>query len=283
MSMDIVDIHPHAISKDTARYPPDPLGGTISVWARERPADAGELLAAMDGAGIGRAVLVQPATAYSYDNSYAADSAAANPERFLYVGMVDVRRPDAAARVTYWVRERGMAGLRIYGDGTALDTWLDDPATYPAWEAAATLGIPVCVQTSYESLPILGRVLARFPGVPVLLDHCAWPPVDDGPPYAAAADLFALARYPNLHLKLTEALFRDLATGRASVRTFVEQTLETFGAGRLAWGSNVPSSAGTLVSLRDLALECLAFLSAADRRSIFCDVALALYPRLRTM
>jgi predicted TIM-barrel fold metal-dependent hydrolase len=63
----------------------------------------------------------------------------------------------------------------------------------------------------------------------------------------------------------------------------VEHVFGTFGAGRVAWGSNFPSSAGTLTALRDLALESLDFLSVDERRAIFCDVALALYPRLRTM
>jgi predicted TIM-barrel fold metal-dependent hydrolase len=255
----------------------------MSAWAKQRPVDTAEYLAAMDAAAIRRAVLVQPATAYGYDNSYAADSAAAHPGRLLAVGMVDVRRADAAERVAYWVRERGMAGLRIYGDGTALDDWLEDPQTFGAWETAAALGIPICVQTSFESLPILGRMLARFPSVNVLLDHCAWPPVDDGPPYTAAAALFDLAGHPNLYLKVTEALFRDLAQGKASIRSFIERAIAAFGVDHIAWGSNFPSSAGTLVELRDLALESLAFLSENDRRSIFCDVALALYPRLRAM
>jgi predicted TIM-barrel fold metal-dependent hydrolase len=281
--MDIVDIHPHAISKDHARYRLDPLGGTVSAWARERPVDAGELLDRLTGAGIRRAVVVQPATAYGYDNSYAADSAAAHPERLLYVGMVDVRAPGAAERVTYWVKERDMAGLRIFSDGSTLDTWLEDPQTFEAWEAARDLGIPVCVQTGYDSLPILARTVARFPEVPVLLDHGAWPPAEDGPPYIAAADFFALAGLPNLYLKVTEAFFRDLGQGRGSVRTFVERTVDAFGPRRIAWGSNFPSSPGSVTELRDLALEHLAFLSEADRRAIFCETALAVYPRLRTM
>ncbi len=281
--MEIVDVHPHAISKDRVRYPLDPLGGTLSAWARERPVDAGELLDRLTGAGIARAVVVQPATAYAYDNSYAADSAAAHPDRLLYVGMVDVRAPGAGERVATWVKERGMAGLRIFSDGSTLDAWLEDPQTFDAWEAARDLGIPVCVQTGYESLPILARTVARFPQVPVLLDHCAWPPAGDGPPYAAAAGFFALAELPNLYLKVTEAFFRDLGEGRGTVRSFMEQTVAAFGARRIAWGSNFPSSPGTLIELRDLALDALSFLGEADRRAIFCETALTVYPRLRAL
>lgn len=279
-TVDIIDIHPHVIAKDRTRYPIDPLGGTISAWAEARPVDDLELLALMDEAGISRAVVVQPATAYGYDNSYVVDSAAAHP-RLLAVGMVDVRRPGSGERVAYWVKERGMAGLRIFSDGSQLDTWLDDPQTFEAWEAARDLAIPICVQTGFESLPILSRVVARFPEVPVLLDHCAWPPAEDGPPYAAAADFFALADLPNVYLKITEAFLRDLDAGRGSVRTFLERTVAAFGARRMAWGSNFPSSPGTLLELRDLALDQLAFLPEADRRAIFSETALTVYPGLR--
>jgi hypothetical protein len=32
-----IDIHAHAISTDTVRYPNAPLGGLKSDWSRERP------------------------------------------------------------------------------------------------------------------------------------------------------------------------------------------------------------------------------------------------------
>jgi predicted TIM-barrel fold metal-dependent hydrolase len=281
--MEIVDIHPHVIASDNERYPFAPLGGTLSAWARERPVDAAGMLAEMDAAGIRRAVLVQAATAYGYDNTYAADSAAAHPGRFLFAGIIDVLAPGAATVIEQLVRDRRMAGFRIFSDGSTLDTWLEDPVTYGAWEAARALGITICLQTGFESLAILGRMLARFPDVNVVLDHCAWPPVDDGPPYVAAEPFFALADHPNLYLKLTEALLRDLDDGRSTSQAFLEALVTRFGAQRIAWGSNYPSSAGPLVRLRDLAFERLAFLSDADRHAILCDTAVTLYPQLQAM
>lgn len=283
--MEFVDIHPHVISHDHARYPLDPVGGKLSTWARERPVDAGEMIAAMDAAGIARAVLVHASTAYGYDNRYVADTAAAHPERFLFVGAIDVTATDAAERVDAWAA-RGMAGFRIFGAGSTMEEgtgdWLDDPRTFPAWDRASDLGLPVCVQTWFSMFPRLRTLLERYPSVPVILDHCAHPPVADGPPYAAAAELFALSGYPNLYLKLTEHNFSELAAG-SGVRPFVAKLVETFGARRIAWGSNFPGSPGTLAELRDLAARELAFLPEEDRRAIFSETALTLYPGLRRL
>lgn len=284
--MQIVDIHPHAISHDAKRYPFDPVGGKMSVWAKERPVDAEELLAAMDAAGIEKAVIVHASTAYGYDNSYAADSAAAYPKRFAFVGAVDVTSPDAPQKLTHWVKDRGMVGFRIFAAGSTMDEgsgeWLDDPKTFPAWEKAREFNIPVCLQTRFSAIARMRNLLDRFPTVKVILDHFAHPPIDDGPPFAKAAPFFDLAKkYPNLYLKLTERNFHDLSKAKMPAQPFMQKVVETFGSGRIAWGSNFPSSEGSLTELRDLALRELAFLPEKDRQAIFRDTALTLYPGLR--
>jgi predicted TIM-barrel fold metal-dependent hydrolase len=43
----------------------------------------------------------------------------------------------------------------------------------------------------------------RFPRVRIILDHLARPALEDGPPYTTADSFLALARYPNVYLKLT--------------------------------------------------------------------------------
>ena len=282
---EIVDIHPHAISRDAARYPFDPAGGKMSTWAAERPVDGDELAVLMKQAGIGRAAIVHASTAYGYDNSYVADVAAAHREMFCYVGAIDVMADDARESVQYWVTQRGMAGFRIFAAGASTmaddaGAWLADPKTFPAWEAADELGIPVCVQTRYRDLPLVKKLLDRFPNVTMILDHFAQPPVSEGPPYAEIDDFFALAAYPNLHLKLTERNFFDLQHGKATSQSFLDRTIAAFGSERIAWGSNYPSSDGMLIELRDLALRETAQLSEGDLQNIFSQTALRLYPQL---
>src|SRR5262249_4729324 len=152
-----------------------------------------------------RSTLVQAATCYGYDNSYLADAVAAHPQRFAGVFSVDVFRPDATERIAHWMK-KGLAGLRGFIAGHTLaskDARLDDPRSFPAWELASDLGLTVSVQLRAAGLPQLEAVIARFPRVRILLDHMARPLIEDGPPYAQAASLFALSRHPGLFLKLT--------------------------------------------------------------------------------
>jgi L-fuconolactonase len=280
----IIDIHPHVVSKDVLRYPYNPIAD-LTGWVVERPHDVDEYLAAMDRAGIAKAVLVHPSSAYSYDNSYAADAAAAHADRLRFVGAIEVTAPDAAATIRRLVRERGMAGFRIYAQssrtGEGAGEWLADPATFPAWEAARELGITVCVQTRYPSFDKLESMLRRFSSVKVIIDHGGYPPTDDGPPYAKAHRLFELAQNnPNFHFKLSERNWTLLTAGKADATSFVQKLIAAFGVNRIAWGSNFPSSPGSLEDLVALAQDRLAFLPEADRESIFSGTACTLYPSI---
>src|SRR2546422_210254 len=113
---DIVDTHTHAISPDELRYPLAPVGGHQSDWSAKRPASYEALLAAMDQAGIARAVVVQASTAYGNDNSYVVEAVRAHPERFSGVFSIDVLAHDAVAQLRRWL-DAGLSGLRLFTTG----------------------------------------------------------------------------------------------------------------------------------------------------------------------
>ena len=275
----VIDIHPHVISRDLQRYPRSPLGGRTSDWSETRPVSAEQMIAAMDAAGVERAVLVQASTCYGHDNSYVADSVAAHPRRFAGVFSVDMLEPEAPERIRAWKR-RGLAGLRVFiaGHSMTQEVRLDDPRGYPAWQCAVHEALPVCVQLRAPALPQLQAVLERFPAARVILDHMARPVVDDGPPYAKAQSLFGLARYPNLYLKLTTHNARDARQGRATPHSFLSRVIDAFGVMRIAWGSNYPASEGPLPVLFAEARAALAERTPAEREWIFSRTAQSLYP-----
>jgi predicted TIM-barrel fold metal-dependent hydrolase len=278
----VIDIHPHIIAADTKRYPLAPLGGHQSDWSRTRPVTTEQMLVAMDEAGVAKAAIVQASTCYGHDNSYVADAVAAHPDRFTGVFSVDVLSPDAPERMRHW-RAKKLAGMRLFTIGSTMTeqaSWLDDPKTYPAWEAAGELGLSICLQMSAKAFPQMIKMIERFPKVRVLLDHCGRPVLEDGPPYAAADSLFALARYPAVHLKLTQRNFTESRKGKATPETFFPKLVSAFGAARLAWGSNYPSSEGSLSELLALATSSLKGLSASDQDWIFAKTAQSLYPAL---
>lgn len=278
----IIDIHPHIIADDTQRYPLAPLGGHQSEWSRTRPVTTEQMIAAMDKAGVAKSAIVQASTCYGHDNSYVADAVAAHPDRFTGVFSVDVLAADAPERMRHWL-SRGLTGMRLFTIGSTMpdqQSWLDDPKTYPAWECAGELGLSICLQMSPTAFPQMIAMAERFPDVKIILDHMARPVLDDGVPYAKADSLFALARLPNVYLKLTPRSFNESRKGKATPDTFFPKLVSVFGASRLAWGSNYPSSEGSLPELLKLATSSLTALSESDREWVFCKTAQSLYPVL---
>jgi L-fuconolactonase len=280
--MTIVDIHPHIISDDETRYPPAPLFGKRSDWSKERPTTVETLIESMDAAGVAKAAVVHSSTTYGFDNSYVLEGCGKYPDRLVAVGSVDVLQPDAPARIRDWVG-LGLAGLRLFTGGSTKEfdpSELDDPRSFPAWELCGELGLPMCIQTGPIGLPQVTALAKRFPNVAIILDHLGRPEVSDGAPYAAAQSLFDLAPLQNIYLKLTPRIFGDVKKEKASAETFFPRVVEAFGAKRMAWGSNYPTSPGTLAEILGTAQAGLASLSGEDREWIFGKTAQQLYPAL---
>jgi len=282
MTSPIIDIHPHVISDDESRYPPAPLFGKRSDWSQERPSTVETLVAQMDAAGVDKAAVVHSSTTYGFDNSYVVDACNRFPDRLLAVGSIDVRAPDAPAVLREWV-SKGLGGLRIFTGGSTKDfdpSELEDEAAFPAWKVLGELGLTMCIQTGPVGLPQVRALANRFPDVPIILDHLGRPDVLDGPPYANAQSLFDLADIPSIYLKLTPRIMGDVTKEQASADTFFPLLVEQFGADRLAWGSNYPTSPGTLAEIKATAEKRLSCLSEQEREWIFGRTAAGLYPTL---
>jgi L-fuconolactonase len=281
--MDFVDAHCHIISEDLTAYPKAPIGGKQSEWAATRPVNVEGMVARMDEAGIGQAVLVQATTNYGYDNSYVLDSSRTRPERFVAVGTVDPLRPDAAANLKAAVGEGGLAGVRLFTSGSTVPTqgeWFVAPETFPFWEQAGELGLPVCLQMRLGAATTqLVELLERFPQVKVLLDHIGYPDIAASPA-RAGAEVAELAVHPGLHLKLTHRNLERLRDAGEQAGDFLGPVVEAFGAQRIAWGSNCPAAEQSLPELLALAREVLAGLPERDRQEIFAGTARRLYPSL---
>lgn len=278
-----IDTHAHIIAGDTRRYPRAPIGGRASDWSQTRPVDVSGMIAAMDAAGVAKTVLVQASTCYGHDNSYVADAITAYPSRFVGVCSVDTLEPDAPAVLRHWL-ESGFVGLRIFTTGSNLGGQqleiLDDPRSFPVWEVASEAGIPICLQMTAKALPQAAMLAERFSRVRIILDHFARPDLADGPPYARAAGLWALKRFPNVYFKASPHNFAAAKTGQATPESFFGRCVAEFGAARICWGSNFPAAEGSLAELLKLARANFAALSASDQHWVFAKTALSLYPAL---
>ena len=281
----LIDSHVHIVSDNEARYPLNPAriqpAGVSQTWYREAPVTTEGLLGLMAAAGVDRAMVVQPMTAYQYDNSYAADSVQAASSRLVGVAIVDEEGPDAPERLSYWVDRRGMRGVRLFAtvEGKTLD--LGSPAVEALLTQADALGIPVCVQTNLSAVPQLRWMVKRFPRLPIVLDHMAASHIGKGLAPELIADLESLAPYANAHLKLTTLNFDAVTRTQGDMAEFLRWLVGLFGARRIMWGSNFPATSDRpYATLVDTARDVLAFLPEEDRSWILGGKAATLWPEL---
>jgi predicted TIM-barrel fold metal-dependent hydrolase len=276
----LIDAHTHVVAPDEAVYPfsPRSLSGE---WYREAPCSADEFANLLSENRVDGAVLVQPVGAYSYDNAYAADSAARFPGLFASVCCIDVEAADAVATLEYWVRERGMHGVRLFALSRAERSWLAAPKTFPVWARAAELGVHAVVTIFEHQFGELRTVLEQFPEVPVSLDHCGFPPLA-GAPWTEAQPLFALADLPNLHCKVTTNSI-ELARGKGGhPQSFIGELVRHFGADRVMWGSDFCQTHDrSYPELVALARDAFGELSPGQQAACLGGTAARLWPSLR--
>jgi L-fuconolactonase len=210
------------------------------------------------------------------------DTARSFPDRFVAVCTLDPRVPDAPAQLTECVNN-GAAGLRMRASTrTGPLDWLTSEAL---WQRAADLRLPVCVHfmehNQAEGVRLLPDLLARFPTVPVVLDHVGNPPWRDGPPEYGLAPLLRLACFENLYLKFATLNLVRLEAAQVEPRVALEHLIGAFGASRIMWGSDAPNTPGDYAQMLVRIRVALSGVTDDEQRCwILGGTALRLYPRL---
>ncbi|MDQ7907568.1 amidohydrolase family protein [Phytohabitans sp. ZYX-F-186] len=276
------DTHTHVISSDREQYPFAPLGGVQSAWSVEHPATAEDLLTQMDEAGVDRAVLIQAATAYGVDNSYAADTLERHRDRFVGVCAVDFLSDGVIDDLDHWISDRGFSGVRIRRSPGSTNieapARLDDPRHNRVWEYLSDRKIPVCVTVRAEHLPELSAVLFGFPGLTVLVDNGGRPRLDGGPPYDEGIRELSVLKEFDVHLKITPGVIhRVQKQPGGDPGALVTRLIEEFGSERVMVGSNFPAAKGSLGDLLDLIEDTLGALGPAQKSAVLGTNAAAIY------
>ncbi|RMI42855.1 amidohydrolase family protein [Streptomyces triticirhizae] len=220
---------------------------------------AGELAAA----GVDATVLVQSVDSAEENDRLAAYAARA-PFVAGLVGWLPLAEPAAAHRELDRFRADALCGVRTLVGRDPL-RWLRDPATVELCERLAERGL--CwdvVPVTPEQVSAVGELAEAVPGLRIVVDHLARPPVERGAPGEAAdwsARLAALAANPGVALKVSVGI--DVLTAwerwdAAALRPFVAEAVRHFGPERLMLASNWPVSllrrdyGGTLADLAAL-------------------------------
>jgi L-fuconolactonase len=258
----VVDAHVHV-------WDPAAVAGALGP-----PGSAERLLAALDDAGIDAAVLVQPSV-HASDHSYLLAAVDGAPERLAAVVLLEPDEGGAIARLPSGPRVRGVrAPLIRAGRG-----WVGSIGS-ELWERARAEAWVVGAFARSDQLAELEPLLERFPDVPVGIDHIARLDLGEGACEEGLASVLSLARYPNVHVKLSAlAVLSKQAAPYRDVHDVVRRVVAGFGPERAIWGSDYPNilAYAPYVESLDSVREALSDLTSAERALVLGGTAQQLY------
>jgi predicted TIM-barrel fold metal-dependent hydrolase len=230
-----------------------------------------EAIGLMDEGGVDAAVIHPP----SWDpNSAAMASAAVRtyPGRFAIMGALPLDQPESRAQVASWRNQPGMLGLRYGFLQQPLRGWFEDGTLDWLWAAAERAGVPIAMLAT-DSLPAIGRIAERHPGLRLTIDHLGGKGGNTTLKDAAAMThmpaLLALAKYPNVAVKATGVpWYSSEAYPFRSMHPFVRQVYDAFGPQRMFWGTDITKMPCSWQQCLTMFTEELPWLSESDKTLI---------------
>jgi predicted TIM-barrel fold metal-dependent hydrolase len=224
-----------------------------------------ELIAAMDRAGVDRAILVPPSIDKDR-NDYVIEAVHKHPDRFAIMGRVPLQG-GGRNLLAGWKSQPGMLGVRLTFHRDADRPWIDDGTADWFWGEAEENRIPVMVHAP-ERLPVLGEIAARHPALRIIVDHMGFARATmDDETIAGADRMIALARHPNVYVKVSALpCFSTAPYPFENLREPLRRVITAFGPQRAFWGSDitrVPASCSYRQTVTHFTEE-LDFLSADD-------------------
>jgi len=236
----VVDTHQHFWNLDRSRY--GWMGPGAALWRNIEPPD---LLPHLRKAGIDRTVAVQ-AEASDADTDYLLELAERWPFIGGVVGWVPLDRPDAAQRrLEGLTRHAKFRGVRHWGHTVADPDWLVRDRVIEGLRVLAGFHLPFDVVAVFpDHLRHLPTLAERVPGLTLVLNHLAKPPIRTRGWEPWAGQLKAAAQYPQVFAKvsgLTTAADPERWTA-GDLQPYVDWAIECFGPERLMFGSDWPVS-----------------------------------------
>ena len=226
------------------------------------------VLPLMDEAGVDRVVIVPPAL--NDVNTYALDAVRRYPSRFAVMGRIPLQDPKSAALLPKWKDQPGMLGVRLTFNTPETLAWLSDGTADWFWPAAEKSRLPVMF-LAFGNVDKFGPIAQRHPELPLIIDHMGVNTAiaKEGKMAEKIADAVALARYPNVGVKMSNLVnaslepypFRDL-------NDHLKRLFDAYGPQRCYWGTDLTNTSFNRVTWRQRIThftEELSFLSESDK------------------
>lgn len=268
----------------------------LPPWMDDLSISADKLVAMMDYAGIATAVL-QNDHIYGNLGEYFAEAVTRYPQRFIGLAQVEeafAYQDTEIARLRDQIGRSKMRGVYFTTTGLFRSGYKplhSDKAYDPFWQEVESLNIPVSwvqsakspVGTYEEELGHLETIIGRFPRIRHVLVH--------GLPTSRYADEEGKLTFPAIIKRLmtdapvmAELLYPIAVGGKmaypySQIHTHIRQLIDTFGASRFMWGSDIPNVERYCTYAQSLSYftDHCSCVSAADLRGILRENALSVY------
>jgi L-fuconolactonase len=238
-----------------------------------------EIQAFCEPVGLRGTVLIQ-SQPNELDTDWLLDLAATTALVRGVVGWVDFQSREAPKRIAALARRPKLRGLRPMLQDLTRDDWILDSALDPAVEAMIGADLSFDALIRPRHLGILRQFAARWPDLPIVIDHGAKPLIASGVMEPWQSDLAMMAELPNVFCKLS-GLATEAARGQGAeaLERFARPIVRAFGPERLMWGSDWPvlNLASDITTWLELSIALIAPAGPAALDAVFRGNAMRTY------
>ncbi len=219
--------------------------GKMSAHHRQIPTySIDDAVAEMNSAGVDCAVIHPPSSLGEAVNVYAEEAVRRYPDKFCILGHMDLLRPDRENIVANWRKRTGMLGFRFTFNEPSQKTWWTDGSLDWFWTACQKQDLRVGLLASGANIAAFGNIARRYPDLKIHIDHIGRgggrAGLKDDAIYADLPDMLALAKLPNVAVKLSGApSTSSQAYPYKNVHGYLQQIVDAFGPERCFWGTDI--------------------------------------------
>ena len=202
-----------------------------------------DALKEMAEAGVDAAVIHPPSTLGEKVNELAVDAVRRHPDKFCILGHFDLQSADREAIVKNWRQRPGMLGFRFTFNQPHQQSWWTDGSLDWFWAACEREKLPVGLLAGGH-MAAFAKIAERHPGLKLHIDHMgrhggAGGAKDDAA-FADLGEMLAVAKYPNVALKLSGApRYSSEPYPYRNIHEYIRQMFDAFGPQRCFWGTDI--------------------------------------------
>ncbi len=199
-----------------------------------------DLLAEMDANGIDAALICPPSFLDVEVNELGLAAARQHPDRLAVMGWFEPDKPAAREIIKTWTSRPFNYGARWALMHENQRTWFKDGTLEWMWPEAERLGIPLAFLVR-DNMAEIGRIAERHPGLKLTIDHLGRiSGTRDADAFATLPEMLALAKYPNVSVKLSGApSYSSDPYPFRNIHVDIRRIYDAFGPDRCFWGTDI--------------------------------------------